>query len=597
MYSLNMLEDILLNVEKPARYLGNEWNVVVKDFDKTLIRFALCFPDLYDVGMSNLGLRILYGLLNNLDDVLCERVFSPGFDLEQILRNRKLNIFSLESKRNLNDFDIIGFSLGYELTYTNVLNLLDLAGIPQRSQLRNDRYPLVIAGGGCCLNPEPMADFIDLFLIGEAEEAILEIIDIYRKLKRENHDRKPRKQNCLNQLKYIRGVYIPSLYDASYKRDGTISRFFTEVKDAPLIIEKRYLKDLDSGFYPVDWLLPYTEIIHDHIPLEVMRGCPNRCRFCQSRSSYFPYRYRTHQRIIDLAKSIYCLTGYEEISLMGLSISDYHKPQELLRSLIDIFKERKVGVSFSSMRAKPIVKYLIPLVTEIKKTGLTFAPEAASQRLRKILDKDFDCEAFFSVIEEAYKLGYQHVKLYFMIGLPDERDEDLDGIIDLSAEVLKLNRKVDHGSGWVNVSVATLIPKPHTPFQWFSMEEIDGIKRKQEYLRSRVKYLAARDSSLRGRIKISFHNRYMSFIECLLSRGDRRLAQVILRAWQKGARFDAWDGYFSFDLWMEALRESNIDPDFYVHRRYLQGEVLPWDFIDTGIPKENLWSELERIGI
>ncbi len=584
-----MLEDILLKVRKPARYLGNEWNVCVKDFDRTFIRLCLAFPDIYDVGMSNLGLRIIYGLLNETEDVLCERVFHPAPDLEQILRKRSLKLFSLESKKNLFDFDIIGFSIGYELCFSNVLNLLDLAGIPLRSESRDDRYPLVIAGGGCALNPEPLSDFIDLFVIGEAEEVILEIIDVYRKLKLKSHPRRPKRKEVLNGLKNIPGIYIPSFYQVSYHKDGTIRKFSPQGEDVPRVIRKRFLERLDSSFYPIKWLLPFSEIIHDRIPLEIMRGCPNKCRFCQAKALYFPYRYKGPENIIDLAKAIYRVTGYNEISLMGLSVSDYYKVRELTGDLIDIFKEKGVSLSLASIRAKSLVGDLITYITEVKKTGLTFAPEAATERLRKIINKDFDIQAFFAVVRAAYKLGYQHIKLYFMIGLPQETNKDLDSIIDLSLSVLKLKKELDNRSAWVNVSIANLIPKPHTPFQWLAMEDINHIEKKQYHLRSHLKN--------KGHIKLSFHNRYVSFMECLLTRGDRRLCPALLRAWQKGARFDAWDEHFSFSRWMQAFKESHLDPNFYVSRKYEKDEILPWDFIDTGISKKALRLEFEKVGI
>jgi radical SAM family uncharacterized protein len=584
-----MFEDILLKVRKPARYLGNEWNISPKDFNKANVRFCLIFPDIYEVGMSNLGFRILYGLLNSIEDVSCERVFSPSSDFEQILRRQALGVFSLESKKNLNEFDIIGFSLGYELAYTNVLNLLDLSGIPFKSALRDDRYPLIIAGGTCALNPEPMADFIDLFVIGEAEEVILEIINVYRNLKQAAGGKRPCKKEILAQLKYIKGIYIPHLYNVSYNRDGTIKEFFTNTKEAPPKIKKCFLDDFEHSFYPTRWLIPYTEIIHDRITLEVMRGCPNKCRFCQARVSYFPYRYRSPQRLIDLAKDLYRATGYEDISLMGLSISDYLKIKELFDGLIEIFKEKRVGISLSSMKTNEAINYLLPLITKIKKTGLTFAPEAATPRLRKIISKDFDIATFFSVIEEAFKRGYQHIKLYFMIGLPQENNEDLDSIIDLSIAVSELKRKIDRRPARVNLSISTLIPKPHTPFQWLAMPDLKNIQKKQAYLKSNTR--------INQRIKLSFHNPYMSFLECLLSRGDRRLSGVILNAWQIGARFDGGDENFSFDYWIEALKRNNINPEFYISRQYDTDEILPWDFIDTGISKERLLSELKESGL
>lgn len=585
-------EDILLNVKRPARYLGNEWNVKTDKPQKAYIRFALCFPDIYEVGMSNLGLRILYAMLNNIEDVSCERVFHPATDMEQLMRQNKMRIFSLESKKDLSEFDIIGFSLGYELAYTNVLNILDLAGIPLSSDLRTDEYPLIIAGGSCALNPEPMADFIDLFLIGEAEEAMLEIVSVYRRLKQNNRGRRPPKKEVLAEFKYIPGVYVPSFYEIHYNEDKTIKDFSPKEEGVPAVVKKRFIKDLDSSFYPREWLLPYVDIVHDRITLETMRGCPNKCRFCQARAAYFPYRNKTSFTIMELARAIYRNTGYEEISLGGLSVSDFGGIDKLVTDLIGMFKDNRVSISLASIRAREVVKSLIPALSGIKKTGLTFAPEAATERLRRTLNKDLDLDTFFSVIDKAFKYGYRHIKLYFLIGLPTEEYIDLDGIIDFSCAVSDLKKNVDKKPAKINVSVANLIPKPHTPFQWLAMEDIEGIEKKQRYLKSRLAKLR-----LNGRINLSFHNRFMSFVEGFLSRADRRASRVIFNAWQMGAKFDAWDDFFSFERWIKAMQQEKIDPGFYIGRRISKSEILPWDFIDTGISKESLWSDLSSIPI
>jgi len=571
-----MLEDILLEVTKPARYIGGEWNVARGDFAKAEIKFALCFPDVYEVGMSNFGMRIIYGLLNNIPGTICERVFHPGLDMELLMRNNSLRIFSLESRRQLTNFDIVGFSLAYELTYTNVLNILDLAGIPLLSSPRSDDFPLIIAGGSCCLNPEPMADFIDLFVIGEAEEAIVEIIDVYRRKKQERGGRRPKKQEILPELAMIEGVYVPSL---------------------PITkkIKKRFIQNLNNAVFPVRWLVPHIQIIHDRITIEIMRGCPNRCRFCQARSLYFPYRYIEPSRITDLAKEAYNSTGYEDISLLGLCVSDYYKIKELLTDLIEVFKKDAVSISLPSLRPRDNTKDLLSLIARVRRTGLTLAPEVGTEKLCKAINKNFEGDIFFETVEHAYRLGHKHIKLYFMIGLPSETKEDLDGILDLARATSDLKMKIDKRPAEVNISVATFIPKPHTPFQWLKMEAIESIEEKQNYLKSEVKKYA----SVKGKtkIKISFHNRYMSFIEALLSRGDRRLSQVILKAWEKGAKFDAWDDCFSFERWINSLRETNLDPNFYLARSISEEELLPWDFIDSGISKEDLLSELRKAGL
>jgi len=586
-----MLDDILLQVNKPARYLGNEWNVPKKDFAQATVKFALCFPDLYEVGMSNLGLRILYGILNGIADVICERVFHPAPDMESLMRQKSIKIFSLESQRQLSDFDFIGFSLAYELNYTNVLNILELSGIPLLSSERGDCFPLVIAGGSCCLNPEPLADFIDLFVIGEAEEAIMEIVDIYRAFKRKARMERPRKEDILYALSQIEGVYVPAFYRVEYNCDGTLKSFVPKLSGIAKKIKKRTIKDFAGVTHPVSWIIPFIQIIHDRISLELMRGCPNHCRFCQARTLYYPYRYATPERIIDLAKEAYALTGYDDISLLGLSVCDYFKIKELLADLVGIFKKDAVSISLPSLRPRENTKELLQLIARVKKTGLTLAPEAATDRLRQVIDKDFHQDIFFGTIEHAYKLGYQHLKLYFMIGLPSETEEDLGGILDLAKRVADLKIKIDKKSAAVNLSIATFIPKPHTPFQWLGMQDLESIESKQHYLKSRLKKYVG------SKIKLSFHNRHMSFVEGVLSRGDRRIAAAILRAARAGAKFDAWGNYFLFAPWLKGFAEAGLNPNFYLTRPKSKNELLAWDFIDSGIAPEILRSELEKANI
>lgn len=574
-----MMDDILLQVNKPGRYIGQEWNIPKKDFDKAEIKFALCFPDLYEIGMSNLGIRIIYGILNNMPSVSCERFFVYAQDMEKIFRSKNMEISSLESGKKLKEFDLAGFSLGYELNYTNVLNILELGSIPLKSSQRGSTYPLIIGGGPCALNPEPMHEFFDLFLIGEAEEAIVELIDVYRKFKDRFKASKISKEELLVILSHIEGVYVPSLYEVTYTPEGKIEEFKAKYKDAPLKIKKRFVKDLDSAYFPLDWLIPYIQIIHDRITLEIMRGCPNSCRFCQARSQYFPFRQRKIENILNLAEAAYKRTGYEELSLCGLSVSDFSGIGELLERLINSFKEKGVSISLPSIKPKNIVGNLSSLIATIKKTGLTFAPEAATERLRKVINKDFNIQDFFKVIKEARASGYRNLKLYFMIGLPSEEEADLDGIIELSTRVLQL------GAAHINISINTLIPKPHTPFQLLKMEGVESMRYKQNYLKKRAR---------NGRLKLAFRNPYMSFLEGALSRGDRRLSQVILSAFNKGARFDAWDNDFVFGRWMDAFADSHISPDFYLKERS-KDEFLPWDFLDVGISKDFLVKEFEKI--
>jgi len=573
-----MDEDVLLKIQKPARYIGRELNIANKDFNKAEVRFALCFPGLYEVGMSNLGLRIIYGILNDLSGVSCERFFAPAPDMENVLRTNKIQISSLESGRNIKEFDFVGFSLGYELNYTDVLNILDLGLIPLKASLRDRNYPLVIGGGSCVLNPEPMSDFFDMFLIGEAEEAICEVIDIYRKNKERFKSGRMSKEDLLFEFCRIKGIYVPSLYEVIKSHNGKIQDFRPKLKGVPLRIEKRFVRDLDNSYFPRQWLLPYIQIVHDRITLEIMRGCPNACRFCQAKFQYHPFRQRGVASILNLAEDIYKRTGYEEISLCGLSVSDYPHIEYLVESLIALFKPEGISISLPSIKPKFFLGNLSSLIATIKKTGLTFAPEAGTERLRRIINKNFNIDNFLKTIEQSYSCGYQRVKLYFMIGLPGETKEDLDGIIDLANYVSEIRRKFSKQPGIVNISVNALIPKPHTPFQWLAMEDIDNIRVKQNYLRGKAK---------NKRLKLNFHNPQMSFLEGVLSRGDRALGEVILRVFQDGIRFDNQDFSFVFQKWMDAFSIAGINPGFYLQQR-LMDEILPWDFIDIGVDKKDL---------
>jgi radical SAM family uncharacterized protein len=430
-----------------------------------------------------------------------------------------------------------------------------------------------------------MHEFFDLFVIGEAEEVILEILDTYEKLKDKFKTSKINKQDLLITLSAIEGVYVPSLYEVVYNSAGKIEEYRPKQEGIAIKIKKRFIKDLNKAYFPFDWLIPYIQIIHDRATLEIMRGCPNKCRFCQAKSQYFPFRQRNISNVLNLAYDTYKNTGYEEISLCGLSVSDYSGMEELLRCLVDSFKEKAISVSLPSLKPKTMVGEFSSLIASIKKTGLTFAPEAATEKLRAILNKDFDTVDFFKVIEQAYLSGYQHIKLYFMIGLPSEEDGDLDAIIDFSQRVSQTRGKVAKGPAQVNISVNTLIPKPHTPFQWLKMQDLEGIKYKQDYLKRKAK---------NKRLKISFHNRYLSILESVLSRGDRRLSRVILSAFNKGARFDAWGDHFVFDRWQEAFKECGLDYNYYL-REKSRDEVLPWDFLDVGISKDMLVAEFDKL--
>lgn len=580
-----MTEDNLLSVRKPARYIGKEWNSSAKEFSKSFVKFALCFPDLYEVGMSNLGIRILCALLNKIEDTCCERFFAPALDFEELIRSGKEAFVSLESGRLMKEFDIIGFSLGYELGYTNVLNMLNLSGIPLASCERSSEFPLVIAGGPCVLNPEPMHEFFDIFLIGEAEEALIELVDLYRKHKEAFKSNRLKKEEFLILCSQLEGIYVPSLYNVEYSLSGKITSFTSKFENVPRKIRKRIVKDFDNAFFPVDWVVPYIEIVHDRITLEIMRGCPNKCRFCQARQQYFPLRVRNSGTSLELAKQSYKKTGYEEISLAGLSISDYPYLKELLDKLILYFKEKAVSIALPSIKPKIYLGDMTKLIATIKKTGLTFAPEAATEELRNILNKDFDMVSFLKALKEAYAHGYQRVKLYFLTGIPFEKDDHLDKIINFATDVSRLRKEVSKGSAFVNVSINTLIPKPHTSFQWQRMISLEEMNDRQLRLRSMLR---------NNKIQVNFHNPNLSFLEGIISRGDRRLGKVIKQAYLNGAKFDGWQEYFNFSFWQKAFEETGIEPKQYLEEKK-KDEILPWDFLDLGIDKSFLLQEYDKL--
>ncbi|MEK6715601.1 MAG: TIGR03960 family B12-binding radical SAM protein [Candidatus Omnitrophota bacterium] len=570
-----MDEHILEQVYKPARYLGNEWNVSHKAQDysnKTCLKFALCFPDLYEIGMSHLGFRIIYGLLNETEGLSCERVFAPAQDLEDLLRKEDISLISLESGALLYKFDIIGFSLSHELLYTNVLNILELAHIPLYARERNANYPLIIGGGYASVNPEPLADFFDCFVIGEAEEVILELAECVRRSKLTGDNRK----ELLRKLSQIKGVYVPSLYIVEYNQDGTIKSFSPSDNSPCVKIEKRIVRNLDDAFSPRRWLVPYAQIVHDRVILEIMRGCPNNCHFCQARAVYYPYRIRSQAKIVELAQELLKFSGYEEISFLGLSCGDHPYLQEILKQLTSDYKNKGISVSLPSLKVKDYIADIPFMLKAIKKTGLTFAPEAGSKRLRDLLNKNIDIEELFKVISNAYKSGYGHVKLYFMLGVPDEREEDLDAIVDLALKVVNLRKEIDAKSGRVTLSIAAFSPKPHTVFERLPMARQEELREKQRYLLSKLR----KNNELRKAVKIDFHNFEMNFLEAVLSRADRRLSCVIYNAFKEGARFDSWKDRFNFSIWRKAFDKAGIIPEFYANREISKLETLPWGHID-----------------
>ncbi|MGI6424891.1 MAG: TIGR03960 family B12-binding radical SAM protein [Tepidanaerobacteraceae bacterium] len=579
-----VLAKLLPQVTKPTRYIGNEYNSVKKDKDNIKVHIALAFPDVYEVGMSHLGMKILYHLLNEDENIYAERVFAPWIDFEELMREKDLMLFSLESKTPICEFDFVGFTLQYEMSYTNILNMLELGRIPVFSKDRNDSHPFVIAGGPCAFNPEPLADIMDFFVIGEAEEAITEIMALYQNCK----ERGEKRQDFLVKVSRIPGVYVPSLYEVSYNDDGTLKSILPKENSMPQRIQKRVIKDLDNIYYPTDFVVPYMDIVHDRAVLEIFRGCTRGCRFCQAGMIYRPVREKSASRLVELAKDIISSTGYGEISLSSLSTSDYSELKQLTEILTDDFRQRQVGLSLPSLRIDAFSLGLAKKVQEIKKTGLTFAPEAGTQRLRDVINKGVTTEDLLSSVRDAFSLGWNTIKLYFMIGLPTETYEDLKGISDLTYAVVDEYRKVNGNTRGlrVNVSTSTFVPKPFTPFQWEPQITLSEIKERQKY----IKNLLGKSKN----ISYSWHDGQLSFLEAVFSRGDRRLGNVLKLAHDKGCKFDSWKEMFSFDKWMTVFEESGVNPDFYVYRERSKEEVFPWGILDPGINRKFLLRELEK---
>jgi len=584
--------ELLKLVQKPGRYIGEEHNAVKKDWGSARLRFLLAFPDIYEVGASYLGMKILYGILNELDGCLCERAFAPWPDMERALRDRRVPLFSLESKMPIGDFDVIGFSLAYELNYANVVNMLDLGGVPKRSSERRDGDPLVIAGGPSCFNPEPMAEIVDAFVIGDGEEAIVDVADVCRQHVnavpvpptggRDGLARRggmTGRKALLRKLAGLAGVYVPSLYHVVYGDAGTV-RSFSPEEGVPSRVEKRVVEDLDKAYYPVRQIVPYIQIVHDRVVLEIMRGCPHRCKFCQAGPTSRPFRERSRARIVELARETAAATGYEEVSLVSLSSGSHSEIRGIFEDLNAAFAGKAVSVSVPSLRIEEAADDLPRLIRAVRKAGLTFAPESGSARLRRAINKNIDMEKLMSSVVEAYRAGWNRVKLYFMIGLPTETEEDLLVTLKLMEDVSRARKACGLGSAFVAASVNAFVPKPHTPFQWMGMES-------RENLEARQRLLGERNPN-RKKIKIDFQNLDVSILEAAFSRGDRRLGDVVIRAWEMGSRLDSWREHFRADLWREAFAACGLTQESYASRARLFDEALPWDFIDVGLPKEVL---------
>ncbi len=578
------IEKFLLGVQKPGRYTGGELNSIVKDKSKIDIRYAFCFPDTYEIGMSHLGMKILYSLVNARDDAWCERVFAPDVDMEQVMRDNGIPLYALESGEAIKDFDLIGFTMQYELSYTNVLNMLDLAGLPVRSRDRKDLTPIVIAGGACVCNAEPMAEFFDITLPGDGEEVTNELIDLLKEYKAKGAT----KQEFLEAAAQIKGVYVPSLYEVEYNDDCTV-KSITPTHGAPEKVEKRNVADLDKMFAPTEFVVPFLEVVHDRTTVEIFRGCIRGCRFCQAGFLNRPLREKSPEVVEAQCRSICEKTGYDEISLCSLSTSDYRGLEKLITDMLPWTVENKINISLPSLRADNFPKELMEQLNAVRRSGLTFAPEAGTQRLRDVINKNITEEEVLSTARQAFAGGWTAVKLYFMIGLPTETEDDIKGIADLAQAVVDEfyhNENKPKGKGVnVSVSVASLVPKPFTPFQWEPQDRPDTLIEKQNFLISCVKT---------RKVSVSRHVPWTSFLEGVFARGDRRLCDVIETAWRKGCKFDSWEEHLDREKWMDSFAENGIDPFFYTARKRSFDEVLPWDHMDYGVTKKFLIKENEK---
>jgi len=578
-------DDILYKVEKPSRYTGGELNEIVKNPSEVDIRFAFCFPDVYEVGMSHLGSRILYHTINARQDTYCERAFAPWPDMENLMRRNDIPLFTLETKDSLKEFDILGFTLQYEMSFTNILNMLDMSGITIRASERGEDEPIVMAGGPCAYNPEPLYDIIDFFEIGEGEEMMNDVLDVYKKYKG-----KGKKKEFLREISKIQGIYVPSLYDVIYNEDNTIKEFKPKYEDVPKTIKKRIINNYTKVDFPTNIIVPYSEIVHDRVVLEVFRGCTNGCRFCQAGMLYRPIREKKREDLVELARGLVKSTGYEEISLSSLSTCDYSDIKGLITDLMEEHEEKRVGIALPSIRVDAFSVDLLKDIQKVRKSGLTFAPEAGSQRMRDIINKGLTEDKILEAARSAFEAGWKTLKLYFMVGLPYEELEDCTGIGELAEKIVEEykavpKKKGDYKGLRLTVSTSILIPKPFTPFQWAPMARLQDVNEKINAVKGAIKSKC---------IVYNYHEQRTAIMESVFARGDRRLCDVLIKAFEKGAKFDGWGQYFSYRVWMEAIEECNLDVDFYAYRERDYNEILPWDFIDIGVNRKYLEIESEK---
>jgi len=579
------LDDMLYRVEKPSRYIGDEVNMCKKEITEDLVRVGFGFPDVYEVGMSHLGMHILYGVLNEMDNVYCERIFSPWSDFEQILREEKRSLFTVETKSPVADMDILAFTLQYELSYTNILNIMDMGGIPLRAKDRSDDTPLIFAGGPCAYNPEPLAEIMDFFVMGEGEEVLPEIIEVYRKVK----SKEMTKAEYLKAIAKIEGIYVPSFYSVSYNEDGTIAEFGPISEEYPKKIKKRIIEDMNTAYYPEKFLVPYTDIVHDRAMIEIFRGCTRGCRFCQAGMIYRPIREKSAEVIIETAQKIIRSTGFEEMALTSLSTLDHTEIEKAIMSLVKEYENEKIGVSLPSLRLDAFAVEVLQEIQKIRKTGLTFAPEAGTQRMRDVINKGVTEDDLVTTMDKIFRLGWNKVKLYFMMGLPTETFEDLEAIADLGNKVTYTHktvpRELRRDGLTVSISTSCFVPKPFTPFQWMAQDTLETFQEKQRFLRKTI---------TNKKIRFTYHDAHTSVLEGAFARGDRRLNEVLIKAWELGCRFDGWQEYFDYDKWMEAFKLTGVDMDFYSHRERSYDEILPWDHIDVGVRKDYLIKENDK---